>query len=103
DAQAFAIHLGSVGCQMDAAEAPVVCGISNRPEVVFTDFDPTEDVVVADLAALVNNTNLTENEANTPVGCMSAPTDSDCAGIMQSLGLPFNDQPVTDQSFFTVE
>ena len=65
DAQAFAIHLGSVGCQMDAAEAPVVCSIPNRSEVVFTSFDPAEDVVVADLAALLGGTNLSENEENT--------------------------------------
>ncbi|MEM8545253.1 MAG: MbnP family copper-binding protein [Cyanobacteria bacterium P01_H01_bin.119] len=101
--QAFAIHLGSVGCQMDAAEAPVVCSIPNRSEVVFTSFDPAEDVVVADLAALLGGTNLSENEENTAVGCMSSPDDSDCAGIMQSLGLPFNEQPATGQNFFTVE
>lgn len=88
---------------MDAAEAPVVCSIPNRPEVIFTEFGATDDVVVADLAALVGTTNLTENEENTPVGCISAPADGDCAGIMQALGLPFNDQPVTQQSFFTVE
>lgn len=102
-AQAFNIHVGSVGCQMDATEAPVVCRIPNRTEVVLTDFDLTEDVVVADLAALVSNTNLSENQENTASGCMSSPQDSDCAGIMQSLGLPFNDQPVSEQKFFTVE
>ena len=102
-AQPFAIHLGSVGCQLDAAEAPVVCSIPNRPEVMLSDFDPAENVVIADLAALVSGTNLSENQANTAIGCMSSPEDSDCAGIMQSLGLPFNDQPTVEQSFFTVE
>ncbi|MEO0770275.1 MAG: MbnP family copper-binding protein [Cyanobacteria bacterium J06649_4] len=101
--QAFAIHLGSVGCQMDAAEAPVACSIPNRPEVVLTDFDVNNNLVVADLAALLAQTNLTENAKDTPGGCMSSPADSDCAGIMQSLGLPFNDQPSTQQNFFTVE
>ncbi|MEM9164527.1 MAG: MbnP family copper-binding protein [Cyanobacteria bacterium P01_F01_bin.4] len=101
--QGFAFHLGSVGCQMDSTQAPVVCGSPNRAEVVFADFDPTQDVIVADLAALVANTNLTENQENTAVGCMSSPDDSDCAGLMQSLGLPFNDQPVLEQTFFSVK
>ncbi|MEO1067643.1 MAG: MbnP family copper-binding protein [Cyanobacteria bacterium J06638_6] len=102
-AQAFAIHLGSVGCQMDAAEAPVVCSIPNRAEVVMADFDPEQDVVIADLAALVDTTNLAKNAENTVVGCMSSPADGDCAGIMQMLGLPFNDLPATEQQFFTVD
>ena len=99
----FAIHLGSVGCQMDATQAPVVCSQPNRAEVILTDFDPTTDVIVADLAALVSQTNLAENQVDTAVGCMSSPTDGDCAGIMQNLGLPFNDQPVREQIFFSVK
>ena len=99
----FAIHLGSVGCQMDAAQAPVVCSLPNRAEVIFTDFDPAEDVIVADLAALVSQTNLAANQEDTALGCMSSPADGDCAGIMQNLGLPFNDQPVSEQIFFSVK
>ncbi|MEM9978764.1 MAG: MbnP family copper-binding protein [Cyanobacteria bacterium P01_D01_bin.2] len=99
----FSTHLGSVGCQMDAAQAPVVCSLPNRADVVFTDFDPTQDVVVADLAALFATTNVTENQEDTAVGCMSSPADGDCAGIMQTLGLPFNDMPVLEQTFFSVK
>ena len=99
----FVIHLGSVGCQRDATQAPVVCSQPNRAEVILTDFDPTTDVIVADLAALVSQTNLAENQVDTAVGCMSSPIDGDCAGIMQNLGLPFNDQPVREQIFFSVQ
>ncbi|MEM9503817.1 MAG: MbnP family copper-binding protein [Cyanobacteria bacterium P01_E01_bin.43] len=99
----FAMHLGSVGCQMDATQAPVVCSIPNRPEVMLTDFDPAQDVIVADLAALMSQTNLAENQEDTALGCMSSPMDSDCAGIMQNLGLPFNDQPMQEQTFFQVK
>lgn len=98
----FAFHLGSVGCQMDATQAPVVCSLPNRSEVILTDFDPTEDVIVADLAALMSQTNLSENQAGTAIGCMSSPVDGDCAGLMQNLGLPFNGQPAGDQTFFRV-
>ncbi|MEO0521163.1 MAG: MbnP family copper-binding protein [Cyanobacteria bacterium P01_A01_bin.116] len=102
-AQAFAIHIGSVGCQMDAAEPPVNCSSPHRADVMFTDFDPAQDVVVTDLSALVANTNLNENQEGTPIGCMSGIDDNDCMGIMQSLGLPFQDQPETEQTFFRVK
>ncbi|MEM0979157.1 MAG: MbnP family copper-binding protein [Cyanobacteria bacterium P01_H01_bin.58] len=99
----FAFHLGSVGCQLDATQAPVVCSLPNRPTVTLSNFDPTENVIVADLAALVSQTNLAENQEDTAIGCMSSPTDEDCAGIMQNLGLPFNEQPIRDQTFFRVK
>lgn len=101
-AQPFNIHLGSVGCQRDASEAPVACQIPNRVEVVMAEFDPATDIVVADLAALLSDTDLTaQNQEGTPVGCMSSPRDRDCAGILGNLGLPFNEQPVAEQTFFT--
>ena len=99
----FAFHLGSVGCQMDATQAPVICSLPNRSEVILSDFDPEKNVIVADLAALLSQTNLAENHEDTAIGCMSSPADSDCAGIMQNLGLPFNDQPVREQTFFSVK
>ncbi|MEM8505850.1 MAG: MbnP family copper-binding protein [Cyanobacteria bacterium P01_D01_bin.1] len=101
-AQAFAIHLGSVGCQMDSAQPPVSCSVPNRAEIVLTDFDPMEDVVVTDLSALLADTNLSENQEGTAIGCMSSPTDSDCMGIMQNFGLPFGDRPVTEQTVFSI-
>ncbi|MGD1854580.1 MAG: MbnP family copper-binding protein [Leptolyngbyaceae cyanobacterium] len=99
----FAFHLGSVGCQMDATQAPVVCSMPNRPEVILADFDPTADVIVADLAALMSGTNLAENQEDTALGCMSSPADGDCTEIMQNLGLPFNDRPESVQTFFSVK
>ncbi|WP_228024958.1 MbnP family copper-binding protein [cf. Phormidesmis sp. LEGE 11477] len=111
--QAFAIHLGSVGCQMDSAQPPVSCSVPNRAEIVLTDFDPLQNVVVTDLAALLAETNLSENQEGTAVGCMSSPEDGDCSGIMQNLGLPFGDRAtseptvaeptVTEQTVFSVQ
>ena len=101
--QAFSIHIGSVGCQMDSAQAPVRCAQPNQAEVVLTGFDPTQDVVVADLAALLADTNLSENQPDTAVGCMSSPEDSDCSGIMQNLGLPFQEEPAGEQTFFSIQ
>lgn len=101
--QGFSIHLGSVGCQMDAAQVPVGCSSPNRPDILLSDFDPASDSVVVDIAALLANTNLAENQEDTPVGCMSSTEDNDCSGIMQNLGLPFPDQAVVEQTVFSLQ
>ncbi len=101
--QAFAIHLGSVGCQMDSAQAPVNCTLPHRPEVVLADFDPTQNVVVADISALLADTDMSQNQEGTAVGCMSNPADGDCTGILQNFGLPFRDLPAGEQTLFSVQ
>jgi len=104
DSQGFAIHLGSTGCKAEGDnQKPLSCSNPNTVKVTFANFDPNKNVVVADLAALLANTNLTINQPNTPVGCMSAPNDEDCKGIMQSLGLPFDGNPAGRQTFFKVK
>ncbi|MCU0527110.1 MAG: metallo-mystery pair system four-Cys motif protein [Elainella sp. Prado103] len=99
----FAIHLGSTGCQAsETNQAPITCTQPNRVTVRFDGFDPARQRVVADLAALVATTDLTINQPNTPVGCMSSPDDQDCAGIMGALGLN-SSQTSGAQTFFRVE
>jgi hypothetical protein len=71
-------------------------------EVTLDNFDPARDNVVADLSALVSGANLEQNAAMSPPGCMSTPTDTDCAPIFSSLGLPFAMAPASTQRFFTV-
>lgn len=103
-AQGFPIHLGSTGCQATTgSQKPSSCKNPNTAKVVLTKFDPNKNIVVADLAALLANTNLTINQPNTPPGCMSSPDDSDCPGIMTNFGLPFGNQPASEQKFFRVE
>ncbi len=98
----FAIHLGSTACQSDRAmQPPMRCDHPNRAEVSLA-FNPTQDVVIADLAALLAATNLATNHPHTPAGCMAAPDDRDCAGIMHNLGLPFQGQVFQGQTFFRV-
>lgn len=102
--QAFFIHLGSTGCESaERDQSPSSCSNPNRSTVTLTEFDPSQNVVVADLAALVANTDLSSNQPNTAPGCMSAPDDRDCAGIMNALGLPFNGTAAPQQTFFRVE
>lgn len=100
----FSIHLGSTGCPANATNvASGGCTAPNLATVTFANFDPNRNTIVADLVALTANTNLSKNQPNTPPGCMSSPTDPDCAGIMSALGLPFKGTPVRSQTFLTID
>jgi uncharacterized repeat protein (TIGR04052 family) len=102
--QAFFIHLGSTGCESaERNQSPSSCSNPNRSTVTMTEFDPSRNVIVADLAALVADTNLSVNQPSTAPGCMSEPNDRDCVGIMNALGLAFNGAAVQHQTFFKVE
>lgn len=103
-AQGFPVHLGSTGCQASTgSQKPSSCKHPNTAKIVLTKFDPNKNVVIADLASLLANTNLTINQPNTPQGCMSSPDDRDCTNIMKNFGLPFGNQPASQQQFFRVE
>ncbi|MCF4969792.1 metallo-mystery pair system four-Cys motif protein [Nostoc sp. CMAA1605] len=103
-ASGFPIHLGSTACQAsEGSQKPSKCNNPNTAKVVIAKFDPNKNVVVADLAALVANTNLTVNQPNTPPGCMSSPDDRDCISIMENFGLPFAGKSASRQKFFRLE
>ncbi len=98
----FLIHLGSTGCQETGSQS-YECSNPNRSDVTLANFDPAENIVVADLANLVAQSDLTSNQPNTPAGCMSSPEDLDCMAIFHNLGLPFNDKAAEGLTFFRVE
>jgi uncharacterized repeat protein (TIGR04052 family) len=99
----FPIHIGSTGCQVVSGQRkPKSCINRNAAIVTFDTFDVQKDVVVADLKALVSETNLNINHPYTPMGCMSAPQDGDCEGIMKNLGLPSGGKTDREQQFFRV-
>jgi uncharacterized repeat protein (TIGR04052 family) len=106
---AWFIHLGSTGCVSDnQAAAPATnCARPNLAEIRLDGFDPAASVVVADLATLLANVDLSQSTPQPP-GCMSGPDDPDCAGLMPAFGL----DPATGlcaeagcptQQFFRVE
>jgi len=103
---AYFVHLGSTGCVYGAQPGVIAsCARPNRSEITLYHFDPTTNVIVADLAALLSNSDVTANQPNTSPGCQSDPTDQDCAPLFQNLGLDFSDgtpSPAT-QKFFRVE
>ncbi len=83
------IHLGSTGCQSAAQTvAPAVaCALSNRVEVTLPAYDPLQNMIVVDLAAVLANIDLQVNTPGTAPGCMSGATDPECQALFANLGL----------------
>lgn len=97
------LHVGSTACMAGATPNSVAsCSNANRLRVTL-DFDPDSDVVVLDLASLFETSNLDTNLAMSAPGCMSAPTDTDCAPVFSKLGLPFGGTAAGPQAFFKVQ
>jgi len=99
---AYLIHLGSTGCSESSQSSLFGCSNSNRAEIVLEDFNPDKDVVIADVAELLAQSDLSTNQANTASGCMSSPEDADCMPIMQNLSLS-GAAGTSEQYFFFVE
>ncbi|GAA6614795.1 MbnP family copper-binding protein [Scytonema sp. NUACC26] len=101
----FLIHLGSTGCQAEtSSQKPITkCSNPNTSSIILTNFDPSKNKIVVDLAKLVTNTNLSQNQPNTPPGCMSEPNDKDCTEIMANFGIPFGGQSSVKQTLFSVK
>jgi uncharacterized repeat protein (TIGR04052 family) len=98
------IHLGSTGCTTDAPNSVIGCARPNLGEVYLPAFDPATDTIVADLAAVLADNDISVNQPETPPGCMAGPTDSDCGPMLQNLGVNFaNGLPdPSRQTFFQV-
>lgn len=100
----YAIHLGSTGCTPNDTKitVPTTCAAPNRVEVNFPQFDPATDVVLADLAALLRDSNVDQSGKNMS-GCMSGTRTAACAPLFANFGLPFPGQEVRPQSFFRMQ
>ena len=97
------LHVGSTGCTAGATPNSVAsCSNTNRVRVTL-DFNPELNTVVMDLAALLEGSNLDTNLAMSAPGCMSTPTDTDCATVFSKLGLPFGGAAAGTQVFFKVQ
>ncbi|MEM6611072.1 MAG: MbnP family copper-binding protein [Cyanobacteria bacterium P01_C01_bin.72] len=99
----YLIHLGSTGCSESTQSNLFSCANPNRVQVMLEDFDPEDDVVIADLGELLAQSDLSVNQANTPNGCMSSLEDSDCMPILQNLNLAETRVGESGQYFFFVE
>ncbi|MBW4598288.1 MAG: metallo-mystery pair system four-Cys motif protein [Calothrix sp. FI2-JRJ7] len=102
--QGFLIHLGSTGCQAETTsqKPTTACSNPNRATITLNNFDPNKNVIVADIAKLLANVDLSYNQPGTAPGCMSEPNDFDCTGVMENFGIPFGDK-TPKQTFFSVK
>ncbi|MDX2024417.1 MAG: metallo-mystery pair system four-Cys motif protein [Deltaproteobacteria bacterium] len=102
------VHIGSTGCQSAAATvAPTTaCARSNRAEITLLGWDPSKMIVV-DLAALLNASNVLLNTVATAPGCMSDASDPECQQVLAGLGLDASSGQCAGacsaQKFFRVE
>ncbi|MBD1842970.1 metallo-mystery pair system four-Cys motif protein [Cyanobacteria bacterium FACHB-63] len=100
--QGFNIHLGSTGCNAtNNRQKPESCANPNTATITFENFNPQNSVIVTDLKSLVATSNLTKNQPDTGLGCMSDPKDGDCTAILTNFGLPQAGKPAR-QTFFRV-
>lgn len=81
--------LGSNGAPTGATTR---CAYPNRAPVTLEGFDPARSRLVFDVGALLSASDLESNAEGTAQGCTSAPSDLDCQGPFNGLGLPFGDQ-----------
>ena len=98
-------HIGSTGCVLGAGNVVTSCTRPNVGEINLDHFDPSTNVIVADLAALFSNTDIHSNQSNTAEGCQSDPGDMDCVPIFLNLGINFSEGSPnpTSQKLFRVE
>jgi uncharacterized repeat protein (TIGR04052 family) len=102
----FRFHLGSMGCNgSSATSVPTSCSHPNLPTITLMDFDAVDDVIVADIASLLSDSNIDVNQPNSAPGCQSDPDDQDCVPLFNNLGLSFPDglPNSSPQKFFRVE
>ena len=100
----FRVHLGSSGCVLVTPSTVSHCDRPNVGEVYLPVFDPSTDIIAADLKVLLADSDLQVNQPDTPPGCMSTPEDTDCDPVMRNLGVNFsNGMPdPSRQKFFHV-
>lgn len=103
-ASGWFLHLGSTMCTAASrTEAPAEpCGNPNRMQIVLEGFDPSENVVVIDPAAVIADADMAMNTPETSPGCMSFPNDPDCSTVLPRLGIDFNDIGADDQLLVSV-
>lgn len=98
----YPAYITSTGCTVGPTGDTEDCTSPNRRTWVFNSFDPSENRVVIDLAALLSrndlNNNSTTTSAETPAGCQSLTSDEDCQNLFISYGLS-----AVEPTFLSVE
>lgn len=94
----YIFHLGSTGCMMKDRTA--MCSSPNHATVTLERFDPSKNVIVANIGSLFANADL---EALARAGgCMSGAGDA-CQPVMRDLGVTFRGDTASAQRLFYVK
>ncbi len=118
------VHLGSICPVVEGKSDPSMppgsedqCTRPGRPQVALDAFDPASDVIVADIAALLDGVNIEEDIGAAPViGCQSIPPAdnntiggepvTDCDDLWANWGMDWQTGDCTDncasQTFFSI-
>lgn len=84
------VHIGSVGCGGNpVAGTETACTNPNKLGVKFDAFNAASNKIALDVAALFAESDLTYDGGG-PAGCMSGPTDPECAAIFKTMGIGFS-------------
>lgn len=90
------VHVGSTGC-LGGAGVPIHCTKQNKNLVVLSGFDPTRNTIVADLAAVFANVDLTQETLCHGRG-------EECAPMFSALGIDLTTgAALPTQTVFRVE
>ncbi|MBK8247416.1 MAG: metallo-mystery pair system four-Cys motif protein [Gemmatimonadetes bacterium] len=103
-AQNWVVHLGSTECTPtgSATTMPTACRWANRATVSLDGFNPMQDAIRFDVAALLQAADVSTNQPKTAAGCMSGQNDGDCVAVFDALGLPFGPSKGGTQRVFGV-
>jgi uncharacterized repeat protein (TIGR04052 family) len=84
----YNVHIGSTGCDSAAGVIPPAepCARPNLTTITFDEFDFENQVIVADLAGLLEGVALYDNVLMPP-GCMAGFDDPDCPDVYAGFGL----------------
>lgn len=88
-------HLGASGCTGSTAEG-YDCAASNQSTVALSGFNPEDNQVVLDLAALYAGSDLdhaVDAKTDTIAGCMSSLSDPECPALFSQVGLAADGSP----------
>jgi uncharacterized repeat protein (TIGR04052 family) len=97
----FFLHIGASGCPGNNPQAPPVgaCTAPNLASYELFGFAPGENTIVADVGALLSDSDLAFNTEETGPGCMSEPDDPECLQLLPRLGV----DGAEDQQLFAVD
>jgi len=88
-------HLGASNCTGSTAEG-YSCAATNQSTVALSGFNPEDNQVVLDLAALYAGSDLdytVDYKTDTIAGCMSSLSDPECGALFSQVGLAADGAP----------